>query len=357
MTGSRLCYILSLMDSKQRREHERRKRQEKLKAEKDSTGSLAALPRACTDERAAVEFIERQRWGDQAACPRCGVMDVYQMRDRQTGERSKRWLWRCNGCGGQFTVRIGTVFEDSRIPLRHWCYAFWAACASKKGVSALQIRRQTQVSYKSALFMMHRIRYAMAPDAPTAPKLTGTVEADETFVGGKPRPLSYQAWKALRDKGVARVAAPPKEKVPVMAMIERDGSVRALVLASVTARNVSAALLANVSPGAHLRTDEGSQYTPIGRRFASHLAVKHALRQYVKGDASTNAAESFFSRLKRTLYGTHHAVSPKHLHRYVAEVAFKHNTRKLDDGERVREAIRGADRKRLVYKHPMQREG
>jgi len=123
----------------------------------------------------------------------------------------------------------------------------------------------------------------------------------------------------------------------------------------VTAKTVGAVLLANVSPDAHLRTDESQLYTPIGRRFASHKAVKHAIRQYVKGDASTNAAESFFSRLKRTLYGTHHAVSRQHLHRYVSEVAFKHNTRRLDDGERVEAAIRGADGKRLRYKEPASR--
>lgn len=130
--------------------------------EKDSLEVVRLLPRACTDEVAAVEFLEKQRWGDSPACPRCGDTDVRQLRDRASGERSKRFLWYCRGCGRQHTVRIGTVFEDSRIPLRHWCFAFWAACASKKGVSALQIRRQTGVSYKSALFMMHRIRYAMA---------------------------------------------------------------------------------------------------------------------------------------------------------------------------------------------------
>ena len=143
----------------------------------------------------------------------------------------------------------------------------------------------------------------------------------------------------------------------MMAMIERGGNVRALVLPNVTAKNVSKALLEHVSPDAHLRTDEGIHYKPIGRRFASHKAVKHALRQYVKGDASTNAAESFFSRLKRQLYGTHHAVSKQHLHRYVSEVAFKHNTRKLDDGERVAAAIRGADGKRLRYHEPLAKLG
>src|SRR5215218_4731150 len=101
------------------------------------------LPRACADETAAVEFMERQRWGDTPACPRCGDCDVYQMRDKATGERSKRYLWRCKGCKRQFTVRVATIMEDSPIPLRHWCYAFWAACSSKKGVSAKQIQRMT----------------------------------------------------------------------------------------------------------------------------------------------------------------------------------------------------------------------
>jgi len=180
------------MDREQRREYEARKRAEKRQAEKDSTLNLAALPAACTVELKAVEFMERQRWGNTPACPRCGVLDVYQMQSR-SGERGPRYLWRCRGCGEQFTVRIGTVFEDSRIPLKHWCFAFWRACSGKKGVSALEIRRVTQVSYKSALFMMHRIRYAMTPDTTTPPKLTGTVEADETYVGGKPRPRGYSA--------------------------------------------------------------------------------------------------------------------------------------------------------------------
>ncbi len=319
--------------------------------EKDSTGLIRKLPRACTDERLAVEFLEQQRWGDHPACPHCGALDVRQMRDRATGERSKRWLWMCRACRQQFTVRVGTVFEESRIPLRHWCFAFWRACSAKKGVSALEIHRNTQVSYKSALFMMHRIRYAMAPDSPTGPKLTGFVEADETYVGGKPRPRGERGRP--RTDGLPRVPSAPSNKVPVMAMVQRDGDVRAEVLTEVTARNVGAVLFANVSPAAHLRTDEGSHYKRIGKEFASHEAVTHSAYEYVRGDASTNAAESFFSRLKRQLYGTHHAVSKRHLHRYVAEVAFKHNTRKLDDGERVRAAIRGADGKRLMYRQPM----
>lgn len=122
---------------------------------------LKEIPLACIDETAAVEFMEKQRWGDTPACPHCGDIDVHKMTSNK-GERNKRFLWRCHGCKKQFTVRIGTVFEDSRIPLRIWCYAFWKACASKKGISALQISRECSITYKSALFLMHRIRYAMA---------------------------------------------------------------------------------------------------------------------------------------------------------------------------------------------------
>jgi len=124
---------------------------------------IQSLPLACSNEQAAVEFFERMRWGECPCCPRCGDTDVYQMRERKTRERNSRFLWRCRGCKKQFTVRIGTVLEDSPIPLRHWAFAFWAASSSKKGVSALEIQRQTGLSYRSALFVLHRIRFAMAP--------------------------------------------------------------------------------------------------------------------------------------------------------------------------------------------------
>jgi len=183
---------------------------------------INAIPAACADEKAAVEFMEKQRWGDYPACPRCGDMDTYQMMNQQTGERQENFRWRCHGCKKQFTVRIGTVFEDSRIELRHWCYAFWRASTSKKGVSALEIKRHTGLSYKSSLFMLHRIRYAMSPE-PTN-KLSGVVEVDETCVGGKPR---YKG-ESKRGRGT--------NKQPVVALVERGGNVRARTVADVTAR-------------------------------------------------------------------------------------------------------------------------
>jgi len=148
---------------------------------------VTRIPRACADELAAVEFLEGMRWGSSPVCVHCGSANVYKMADAKTGERNARFLWRCRDCGEQYTVRIGTVYEESRIPLRHWCYAFWRAASSKKGVSALELKRQCQISYKSALFLMNRIRFAMSSDVPTVPPLRGTVEVDETCVGGKPR--------------------------------------------------------------------------------------------------------------------------------------------------------------------------
>jgi hypothetical protein len=266
------------------------------------------------------------------------------------GTRGPRYLWRCLPCRKQFTVRIGTIFGDSKIPLRHWAYAFWAACASKKGVSAMQIRRQTGLTYKSALFLMHRIRYAMTPGAAPEDKLTGIVEADETYVGGKPRMRSWETRKAIRRASGDHNSKLPRRrnpKVPVFAMVQRGGDVRAMVMPTVTAANVREVLLANVSTDAHLMTDESALYVKVGKPYAAHGTTKHALWQYARGEVHSNSAESFFSRLKRQMYGTHHSVSPMHLHRYVAEVAFKHNTRKMEDGERTLAAIAGGVGKKL----------
>src|ERR1017187_7536031 len=160
---------------------------EKKRHNLSKSSIVERIPAACADELAAVEFFGMQRWGDNPCCVKCGSLAVYKMTDAKTGERNKRYLWRCRDCKEQYTVRIGTVYEESRIPMRHWAYAFWRACASKKGVSALEIQRNCQISYKSALFLMNRVRFAMAPDVPTAPPLTGIVECDEMFVGGKPR--------------------------------------------------------------------------------------------------------------------------------------------------------------------------
>jgi transposase-like protein len=334
------------------------KNQRKVASAKSSL--VAKLPLACSDERAAVEFMEEQRWGDSPCCPRCGDMDVYKMQDTRTRERSKRWLWRCRGCVRQYTVRVGTVMEDSAIPLQHWCYAFWAACAGKKGVSALQICRQTGLSYKSALFLMHRIRYAMAPANEAEAKLSGDVEADETYVGGKPRKPNFpggtpRRWLKYRAEYQKRPLGPAPDfkdrKTPVFAAVERGGRVRARVVPNVNPESMKAALVEVVDPSARLLTDTSPVYERVGKTFAGgHETVNHSALEYVRGDVHTNTVEGFFGLLKRRINGTHHSVSRKHLHRYVAESTFVYNHRGLDDGERTQVAIQSAEGKRLTYR-------
>lgn len=301
---------------------------------------LRDLPMACADEQTAVEMIERKIWGKTPCCPRCGDTDVYQMRDRATGERNRRWLWRCRGCKRQYTVRINTIFQDSKIPLRHWCYALWQMSAAKKGVSALQIRRMTGLSYKSALFMMHRIRWAMNE---TGGGLLGgpgkTLEADETWVGGKPR-------NKRRGKYVTRSTT----KVPVMALVERGGNVRMQRVARVTSKDLGAVLLEYADPRSRLMTDEHLGYKKPGKRFdAGHFSVMHSAGEYARGDHHSNTVESVFSLLKRGLMGTFHSVSKHHLHRYLSEFEFRWNTRVIDDGARFSQLLTWVVGKRLRY--------
>lgn len=302
---------------------------------------ILELPIACADEKAAVEFIEKQRWGQYPGCPRCGDMDVYKMADSKTGERQANFRWRCHGCKEQFTVRIGTVFEDSRIPLRHWCFAFWRASTSKKGVSALEIHRQTGLSYKSSLFMLHRIRFAMAPDTASRGQLNGTVEVDETYIGGKPR---YRG-KGKDGRGT--------DKQPVVALIQRGGDVRTKVVTNVSTKTLREAVHEHVSRDAKLMTDELPLYRRIGKRYVEHKTVKHSAHEYVRGDVHVNTAESFFALLKRGLHGIYHSVSKKHLHRYMAHAEFLYNNRDLEDGERAVAVIKAAEGKRLMYREPV----
>jgi transposase-like protein len=248
----------------------------------------------------------------------------------------RKYRWRCKDCKKQYTVRIGTVLEDSRIELRHWCFGFWRASTSKKGVSALEIHRQTGLSYKSSLFMLHRIRFAMAP-ADSNP-LTGIVEVDETYIGGKPRNPGEE-----REKW--------SSKVPVMAMIERGGRVRPKVIADVTAKTLQFAIRENVDRRSRIMTDEHASYSGIGRFYdGGHETVNHSEREYARGDVTTNTVEGFFSVLKRGINGIYHSVSKEHLHRYLAEYEFRHNNRFLEDGPRTTAAIKASEGKRLMYK-------
>jgi transposase-like protein len=254
--------------------------------------------------------------------------------------RNCRYLWRCHDCKQQYTVRIGTVYEESRIELRHWCYAFWRACTSKKGVSALEIKRNCQISYKSALFLMNRIRFAMAPD-PDAPQLKGTVECDETYIG--PRKTRY---KGMSKKGRGT------SKTPVFCAVERQGEIRRRIVPNVTQETIGEAIREEVDRSARLVTDEFSAYQKIGKEYASHDTVCHATKEYVRGDVHTNTAESSHALVKRGIAGIYHNVSQEYLHRYLWHFDFLWNYRKLNDGERTVLGIKAAEGKRLMYQQP-----
>ncbi len=301
--------------------------------------TLEDLPLACAKEPEAVAFLEKQRWGNQPRCPDCASVDVYQMRNSKTGERQANFRWRCKGCNCQYTVRKGTVFEDSRIELRHWCFAFWRASTSKKGVSALEIHRVTGVSYKSSLFMLARIRFAMAGSA--GGMLSGDVEVDETYIGGTPR------YPGISKRGRGT------NKQCVMAMVQRGGNVVTKPIANVTSLTLKDAIRENVERSARIITDENNSYRGLAFQYAGgHETVNHRAKEYVRGDVYSNTAEGFFALLKRGLNGIYHSVSKEHLHRYLAEFEFRWNNRHLEDGPRTVAAIKAAEGKRLLQKTP-----
>ena len=316
----------------------------KRKVQNESTKNdpvITELPAACADEALAVEFMEQQRWGDHPACPFCGSENVYKMMDsKDPTKRQANFRWRCREkeCHQQFTVRIGTVFEDSRAPLRHWAFAFWRAATSKKGVSALEIHRQTGLAYKTCLFMLHRIRHAM--DETDVEPLSGIVEVDETYIGGKPRRIQGSRQTIKREKAI------------VMGLKSRDGKVRPRVIADVTAATLKREIETHVKRGARIMTDDWSGYRGLKKDGWQHESVTHSspIFEYARGDVTTNGIEGFFGMLKRGLNGIYHSVSKKHLHRYLAEFQYRYNNSELSDGQRVIAAIKAAQGKRLTYR-------
>jgi len=262
------------------------------------------------------------------------------MVDAKTGERNSRYLWRCRDCKQQYTVRIGTVYEESRIELRHWCYTFWRAATSKKGVSALEIKRHCQISYKSALFLMTRIRFAMAPDV-NSPQLAGSVECDETYIGARRPPYP---GTGKRGRGTS--------KTPVFVAVERQGEIRRRIVPDVTAFTLKGAIREEVDRSARIVRDELHSYHGLAAEFAGgHDTVCHGTKEFARGDVHTNTAESTYALLKRSIVGIYHNVSREYLHRYQWHADFLWNNRKLNDGERTVLAIKAAEGKRLMYRH------
>jgi transposase-like protein len=294
------------------------------------------------DEAKATAHMEADRWPNGVSCPLCGSDNVHKMEGK-----TQAGMFLCNDCRDKFTVRTGTVFERSHIPLHKWLLATHLMAASKKGVSALQLQRMLGLgSYRSAWFMCHRIREAMAPAANDKRGPLGgegkIVEADETWIGGK------EANKHVGKRNKKNIGGMGKQAV--MALTERNGESRSFRVAKVTGNTLRPLIVENISRKSDLMTDQGGQYFHVGKEFNRHETVNHGADEYVRGDAHTNTSECRFSLMKRAVFGAHHSISETHLPRYLAEWDFKWNTRKIKDGERAALALKGAEGKRLTYR-------
>jgi transposase-like protein len=295
------------------------------------------------NEEAAFAHVEALLWPQGPVCPHCGATKEHI--GRLQGKTSRIGLRKCYACRGTFTVRVGTIFEDSHLALHLWLQVIHLMCASKKGISTRQIQRMLQCSMKTAWFLTHRIREAMKDDQIGPLGGEGqTVEVDETFIGGKEK----NRHKSKRAK--TRLGG-NWGKETVLSLVERDGRVRSLHVASVTAANIRPILVAQIDKASMLCTDDAGQYRHMGRDF-EHEIVNHGREEYVRGKAHTNTVEGYFSILKRGIIGCYFHVSEAHLHRYLAEFDFRHTHRAklgVDDQTRADIALRGGIGKRLTY--------
>lgn len=280
------------------------------------------------DERAARKFLEAQRWPDGPFCPYCGQ---YETALKLKGQSMGEGWYHCTECRRKFTVRVGTLYERSHVPLHKWLFATHLLCSSKKGISSHQLARMLGVTYKTAWFMSHRIREGMKEQAFPGP-LGGsgkTVEADETFIGRKP-------GRKVR-QGTAH-------KHAVVSLVERGGRVRSFHVDRVNAQTVREILVRQVDRKSDLMTDEARYYKTVGKEFASHESVNHDKDEYVRGLAHTNTIEGFYSIFKRGMIGTYQHCGEAHLKRYLTEFDFRYNHRaalKINDQMRAVTLLKG----------------
>jgi transposase-like protein len=297
-------------------------------------------------EEAARTYLERLRWPSGPVCPHCGVIN-HAYATKQVG------LYRCAeaACRKNFTVTMNTVMERSHIALHKWLQGFHLMTSSKKGVSSHQLHRTLDITYRSAWFMAHRIRESMRTGGlgPLGGE-SKIVEADETYFGPTEKPRSSKQRRGRPYKVGSRG---PRDKRPIVALVERGGKVRTFHVASADKVTVSKIVMDNIAKDSRLHTDESRLYFGADEHFAKHETVKHSAGEYVRDDVHTNSAEGYFSIFKRGMRGIYQHCKEKHLHRYLSEYDFRYNHRTalgFNDGERAALAIKGAEGKRLNFR-------
>jgi transposase-like protein len=284
------------------------------------------------DPDKCLSFVVALRWPHGPVCPRCQSVEYRFIKTRS--------LWECKGCKKQYSVKVGTIFEDSPIKLDKWLCAIWMIVNAKNGVSSYEIARAIGVTQKSAWFMMHRIRLALQKGSIDR-KLMGDVEVDETYIGGSARNMHKdKQLKMKRAEGYLR-------KAVVIGMLERKGEVRTEVINKATTDWLRSMVKKHVVPGSNLFSDEFAGYLQVGKEYA-HKVINHA-EKYVEGNVHTNSIESFWSLLKRGIKGTYVSVEPFHLFRYLDEQSFRFNTRKDNDQGRFMAALSSVAGKRVQY--------
>jgi transposase-like protein len=295
-----------------------------------------------TDEAKAREWFELARWPNGPVCPHCGNASPARLFSipANIAHGVRAGLRECKECHGQFTVQTGSVMEASHLPLTKWALAYRLMSGAKKGMSAHQIHRTLGITYKTAWFMCHRIRESMRDVSGGMLGGPGQiVEADETYVGGKPR-KGTDGHKSMKDR-----------KTPVAVLVERDGRARATVMEWPIDGAIKRNVVANVEKGTHLHSDEHRAYRGIERLIeGEHSAVVHQMEEFARDGVHNNTAESWNALLKRSIVGSFHHVSREHLSRYCDEVSFRWDRRSIDDTARTVEAIKGGEGKRLTYR-------
>ena len=296
------------------------------------------------DEEAAYAWVEARVWPQGPVCPRCkGNERIGKLK----GTSTRIGVHKCYACRKPFTVKVGTVFEDSHIPMHIWLQTMHLLCSSKKGISTNQLSRTLGLTLKSAWFLSHRIRLAMTSVG--LPPMGGegvTVEIDETFIGTKHK-------KPEGARGYAH-------KNAVLTLVQRGGESRSFHVDGTKATDLLPIIKANVLPGTRVMTDEAGQYGTLNKHFAEHGVTRHGQGEYVVGDVHTNTVEGFYSVFKRGMKGVYQHCKAKHLHRYVAEFDFRYNNRArlgVDDAARTANALRGVVGKRLMYRDSPLPEG
>ena len=288
-----------------------------------------------SDDLFCVQFLANQRWADgQAICPKCGSTENTFMEPRR--------LWQCKNkeCRKQFSIKVNTIFEDSAISLDKWLIAMWLIATCKNGISSYELGRALGLTQKSAWFVNHRIRTAMTNGS--IEKLSGVLEADETYIGGDAKNMH-----SVERKRRVKKAGSPAHKSAVLGMVQRRGKVRAQVVLSRDAETIRNFVTSNAEPGSELMTDEWRGYHNLHDQY-KHQVINHSI-EYVKENIHTNSIENFWSLLKRTIKGTYVSVSPEHLQKYVEEQAFRYNERHGNDQERFVSLLELISGKRLTY--------